>query len=230
MSIENEKHGRKSLIQNKMFEIHLKILTLGDSTVGKSSFINKFVRNTFEIDCTSNIGTDIQTRLIKMDGKTINVSFYDTAGQEKYRSISLSLMRHADGILLMYDITKQSSFDNISQWMESIYENKGNNFPLILIGNKCDLEKKRIITIEQGEKLGEKYGIEFMETSNKDGTNIDEASKALIKKILEVKKKEIKEITSTFVIMSDKDKEKIGEESNQFYKNQKQKNKSFSFC
>ena len=223
MSIENEKHGRKSLIKNKSFEIHLNILTLGDSDVGKTSFIKKFVRNTFDIDCPSTIGNDTYSRVVKLDGEIINVSFYDTAGQEKYKSISLSLIRHADGILLIYDITKKSSYNNISQWMDSIYENKGENFPLILIGNKCDLEKKRVITIEQGEKLGEHYGITFMETSNKDGTNIDEASKALIKKILEVKKKEIKEITNTFVIMSDKDKEKISKESNQFYENQKQK-------
>ena len=223
MSIENEKHGRKSLIKNKSFEIHLNILTLGDSDVGKTSFIKKFVRNTFDIDCSSTIGNDTYSRVVKLDGEIINVSFYDTAGQEKYKSISLSLIRHADGILLIYDITKKSSYNNISQWMDSIYENKGENFPLILIGNKCDLEKKRVITIEQGEKLGEHYGITFMETSNKDGTNIDEASKALIKKILEIKKKEIKEITNTFVIMSDKDKEKISKESNQFYENQKQK-------
>ena len=227
MSDDKKFSKRKSIIKKKSNQsnhMYVKILTLGDSDVGKTSFINKFTGNTFDIDQISTIGNDIQTHLMDIDGQIIKVGFYDTAGQEKYKAISLNLIRNAEGIILMYDITKESSYNNISSWMDDIKENKGVNYPLILVGNKCDLEEERVISTEKGEDLADKYGLQFFETSNKDGTNINKAGKAIIKEILEMKKKQINEITNTFFIMTDKEKENIVEES-KTYKNPKNKKK-----
>ena len=125
--------------------------------------------------------------------KIRNIGFYDTAGEERYRSISLNLIKTADAIVLMYAINDEESFENIPGWVESVREVKGNDFPIILIGNKCDLEEERKKKKEKGEKIAEKYGFHFYETSNKDGTNVDEVVMDLVTKVVENKKKNKKE-------------------------------------
>ena len=121
--------------------------------------------------------------------------FYDTAGQEKYRAMSLNLIKTADAILLMYSITRDETFKSISNWINSIKEVKGNDFPIILIGNKCDLEENRIIKKDEGEKIAENNGFQFFEVSNKTGLNVDEAVNYLVSKVLEKKMiKKVKEV------------------------------------
>ena len=105
--------------------------------------------------------------------------FYDTAGEEKYKSIPKNHIKNVQGIILMYDITNKKSFDSIIDWISDVKEIKGENFPMILIGNKIDLNESREVTEEMGNELAEKNQIEFFETSNKDGTNIQEAASDL---------------------------------------------------
>ena len=121
--------------------------------------------------------------MINYNEKEYRIEFYDTAGQERYRAISLNSIKSADGIVLMYDITNQKSFDDISNWMKNIRQLQGNEFPMILVGNKCDLESKRIVTYEEGIELSKTYKIPFFEVSNKKGINIEESSLELIKQI-----------------------------------------------
>ena len=112
----------------------LTLFLLGNSAVGKTSFITQYVNNTFKEYYKPTIGIDCFSKIIKLEtGEELNLFFYDTAGQEKYKSISMNLIKNADGIFLMYDISEQHSFDEINGWIESIKEVKGDNFPIILI-------------------------------------------------------------------------------------------------
>ena len=178
MSEDNEKQEK------------IKIMTLGNSQVGKSNFILKFTENKFEEVYTQTTGIDFKIKLITIKEKQYILFFYDTLGQERYKSITLNLIKDANGILLMYDITNPESFDSIPNWIKSIKEHKGCSFPIILLGNKIDLESDRKISKEQGEKLAQENGIEFFEISNKNGTNIQEAGLAIANKILENIEKE----------------------------------------
>ena len=174
----------------------LTLFLLGNSEVGKSSFINKYVNDIFCQNYLTTIGIDFVIKTIKLPtGEDITLRFYDTAGQESYKAISYNLIKNADGIFLLYDITNRKSFDEINDWIENIKDNKGNDFPVILIGNKCDKNDKRNIDEKEGQKLAEKKSFLFMETSCKEGINIEESVNLLVIKIIEKKKLErLKEI------------------------------------
>ena len=188
----------------------IKVMALGNSKVGKSCFILRFTENRFEKVYTQTTGIDSKTKLITIKEKQYILFFYDTLGQERYKSIPLNIIKDADGILLMYDITDQESFDSIPNWIKNIKEHKGSSFPLILLGNKIDLESDRKISKEQGEKLAQENGLEFFEITNKDGTNVQEAGLAIANKILEKKQKEKLESqnTNTFDLRSKKGNKK----------------------
>ena len=184
---------------------YIKILTLGESSVGKTSFILRYTENTFSEIYLTTMGIDFKTKIIKLKNKkTYSVLFYDTAGQEKYRSISLNVIKNAQGVILMYDITNKKSFESITRWMESIREIKGNYFPIILLGNKCELEEKRVVSKNDAEQLAQKYGIELFEVSNKAGINIDEAGLCIINKVIEEKEK-ANNLIKDFEVLNDKD-------------------------
>ena len=169
----------------------LMIFLLGNSAVGKTSFINKYAKDTFDDNYLTTIGIDFVLKNIKLKtGEEITLRLYDTAGQETYRAISYNLVKSADGIILMYDITDRISYDEINEWIENIHKIKGDDFPIILIGNKSDLKEERNISKEEGKELADKYKFPFMETSCKDGTNIDESVNILVSKMFENKKLE----------------------------------------
>jgi small GTP-binding protein len=186
----------------------LTLFILGNSSVGKTSFIHKYVKNDFKDSYKNTIGIDYCSRNMKLPtGEEFEIFFYDTAGQEKYKSISFNLIKKADGILLLYDISERSSFDAINQWIESIKNVKGDNFPVILIGNKCDLEERDITQIE-GELFANEHGFSFEETSCKEGINIEESVQDLVLNILEKKKKENLKENFTFKLSKKKEKKK----------------------
>ena len=164
------------------------IMTLGYYAVGKSSFILRFTENKFENTYLTTVGIDSKFRLLNIQVIQYKVLFYDTAGQERFHSIAPNIIKKANGIIIMYDITNKQSFDSIPEILKAIENEKGENFPLILIGNKIDLENERIIKKEEGEELAEKYGMEFIEVSNKEGINIEKAGLSIINKILEKRK------------------------------------------
>ena len=205
----------------------LTIFTLGDSSVGKSSFLTKYVHNAFTENYLLTIGIDFITKDYTLPNeKEIKLFFYDTAGQEKYRSISFNLVKSADGILLMYDISERLTFDDINHWIESIKDIKGDNFPIILLGNKCDLEEEnRKVTKEEGEKLANDNGFPFLETSCKEGTNIKESVEILISKIIEKRQLEEKENKQ-----NEKENNKNEKEKNTFELQKTQKKKKKKKC
>ena len=156
-------------------EEKINILALGNSNVGKTSYILRYADNIYQTVYLATYGIDFKIKIL----------FYDTSGEEKFKSISLNTIKNVDGIALLYDITNQDSFEAISGWIKSIRESKGGNIPIVLLGNKCDLEDHREITKEEGKKLANEYNINLFEISNKEGINIEESCLELINKIIE---------------------------------------------
>jgi small GTP-binding protein len=173
--------------QNKMFEASL--ITLGDGQVGKTSLIYRYIDDTFTFDYLSTIGIDSKKKIIKLENnEQIKVKIFDTAGQERFRSITSNYIKKANGILLIYSVDNPKSFENIETWYQSISEDENKNkLPVVLIGNKSDLEEKRQISKETGIDLAEKFGIEnhFYETSCKTGENVEKAINDLVNQIYE---------------------------------------------
>ena len=168
-------------------EFVFKILLLGDSEVGKSCFLMRYSDNVFVENYITTIGLDYKLKSVKLDsGKTIKVQLWDTAGQDKYRTIAKNYFKGSHGILLLYDVTKQSSFQNIRDWIQDIREEVSQKAIIFLIGNKIDLVDKRKISKEKGIELAEEYKLPFFEASAKSGEKVDEVFKALYKKISEV--------------------------------------------
>ena len=180
----SDKNQTQNQTKNKIYEA--KVITLGDSGVGKTNFIFRFIDDKFSLNYFSTYGIDAKFKNVKLDnGCEIKFKIFDTAGQERFKSISTNYIKKANGILLMYDISDKASFDNIGNWMETIKENSGNKMSILLIATKCDLKDERVISKEDGEKLANQYGIHFYETSSKDNINIQNAFYDIAEQIIE---------------------------------------------
>ncbi|KAK2424915.1 ras-related protein RABE1c [Trifolium repens] len=168
-------YHRKSATED--YDYLMKILLIGDSGVGKSSLLLRFSGGSFTTSFISTIGIDFKVRTIELDGKQIKLQIWDTAGQEKFRTITTAYYRGASGILLVYDVTDESSFNNIRNWIRSIEQNSSDNIVnKILVGNKADIdESKRVVPFTKGQALANEYGIKFFETSAKTNRNVEEA-------------------------------------------------------
>ncbi|KAM8986307.1 ras-related protein Rab-13 [Guaruba guarouba] len=168
----------------KAYDHLFKLLLIGDSGVGKSCLIIRLAEGSFSGTYISTIGIDFKIRMVDIDGKRIKLQVWDTAGQERFKTITTAYFRGAVGIILVYDITDEKSFENIQNWMKSIKENASAGVERLLIGNKCDLEEKRRVRRDAGEKLAKEHGIRFFETSAKASVNVEEAFSALARDIL----------------------------------------------
>jgi small GTP-binding protein len=168
----------------------INIITLGNSSVGKTSFIQRYVDDIFE-DTLATIGFNAKFKTkILSNGEKLKVYFYDTSGQEKYNSLSYNYIKNSHGIILMYDISKKESFTKIKDWLKNILEHKDKDFPILLLGNKCDLEEEREVTKEEGNQLANELNLHFYETSNKNNINIEKAITELIEMIYKKLEKE----------------------------------------
>ena len=173
---------KKSSKNNNKNRITLKILTLGDSAVGKSAILIRYTQNKFHSNYLTTVGIDYQSKIIHYQNREIEMQIWDSAGQEKYRAISKQYYKKANGIILLYDVTSRESFQNIKQWIKD----KNNNITmkpfLILVGNKIDLERK--VTQQEGEELAQKYNVLYFETSAATGKGIEETFQALVENIM----------------------------------------------
>lgn len=168
--------------------ITFKILTIGESGVGKTCILRRFVENKFLKNHLATIGIDFKTKNIALGDKTVKLKIWDTAGQERFRNITNQYYKGADGIILVFDVTNKDSFDKIGDWMSQIQGNTSENeISIVLLGNKIDMEP-RVITPEMGSILASKLGIKYFETSAFSGTNINESITFLSKDILGKKK------------------------------------------
>ena len=177
---------------NKNEEIYIKILILGDSTVGKTTLLLKYVDCYFPKAYIATIGVEYKVKKININGLDLNLQIWDSAGQERFLGITKNFMKGADGIIYMYDITNKESFDNLKNWiMQS--EESIEDFKKIIIGNKIDLEKERQVTKELLEQFCQGRDIQGFEISAKNDVNNIEISKCfetLVQLIIEGKSKE----------------------------------------
>jgi len=172
---------------SKAFDYLFKLLLIGDSGVGKTCVLFRFSDDAFNASFISTIGIDFKIRTIELDDKKIKLQIWDTAGQERFRTITTAYYRGAMGILLVYDITSMKSFENIKIWIKNIEQHASEDVEKMILGNKCDMDDKRVVSKEQGEQLAKEYGVRFMETSAKADINVEEAfmtiARAIKKKI-----------------------------------------------
>jgi len=152
-----------------------KYIIIGDTAAGKSCLLLQFTDRRFQPVHDLTIGVEFGARMVTIDGKSIKLQIWDTAGQESFRSITRSYYRGAAGALLVYDVTRRETFNHLSTWLEDARQHSNNNMTITLIGNKCDLEHKRQVTVEEGEQFAKEHGLAFLETSAKTAYNVDES-------------------------------------------------------
>jgi len=186
------------------FDFLFKIVLVGDSGVGKSNLLSRFTRNTFTVDEKSTIGVEFATRIIPMnDHKKIKAQIWDTAGQERYRAITNAYYRGALGAILVFDVTRKTSFDNIPRWLRELRDHANKDIVLILVGNKSDLvtpttstttsttsttsnttptntneediDAQRQVNEQMAQQMAKEYDIPYIETSAKSGINVEDA-------------------------------------------------------
>ena len=169
------------------YEFQIKIVIIGDSGVGKTNFIFRFAENSFSDMHVSTVGLDYKSKIIILPSskKRVRIQIWDTAGQERYMAINKNTLQKVQGIIIMYDLTNRKSFENLERWFNIVSQ----NFPgktVFLVGNKLDLsDDKRIVTVEEGQKLAEENNMKFYEGSGQNGENVEEIFIQMAEKVYE---------------------------------------------
>eukprot|EP00053_Salpingoeca_punica_P023482 m.10288 g.10288 ORF g.10288 m.10288 type:complete len:216 (-) comp5173_c0_seq1:513-1160(-) len=157
------------------YDFLFKVVLIGDSGVGKSNLLSRFTRNEFNLESRSTIGVEFATRSIQVDSKTIKAQIWDTAGQERYRAITSAYYRGAVGALLVYDIAKHMTYENVERWLKELRDHADSNIVIMLVGNKADLRHLRAVTTDEAKQFAVKNNLSFIETSALDATNVEQA-------------------------------------------------------
>ncbi|KAJ3342167.1 hypothetical protein HDU83_006202 [Entophlyctis luteolus] len=162
------------------------VVLIGDSGVGKSNLLSRFTRNEFNLDSKSTIGVEFATRTIQVDTKTIKAQIWDTAGQERYRAITSAYYRGAVGALLVYDIAKVSSYENVTRWLKELRDHADSNIQIMLVGNKSDLKHLRAVSTDEAKAFAAENNLSFIETSALDANNVEPAFQKILTDIYRV--------------------------------------------
>ncbi|KAL5253991.1 hypothetical protein ACHWQZ_G013677 [Mnemiopsis leidyi] len=172
------RHGKES------FDHICKVMLIGDSSVGKTCLLVRFKDGAF-LACSyiSTVGIDFRSKIVNLDGTKVKLQIFDTAGQERFRSLTHSYYRDAHALLLVYDVTCNESFLNVREWLTVVEEHASPDVIVMILGNKADMNGERVVKTEQGERLAKEYGVAFLETSAKTGLNVDLAFMAIAKDI-----------------------------------------------
>ena len=165
------------------YEMMIKVILIGDSGVGKTNIMSKFLKNQFLEDSKATVGVEFGSKLFIQQGHKIKAQIWDTAGQEKYKAITSAYYKGSKGALVIYDITQKETFANIEKWVNDLKCKGYPKITVIIIGNKNDLEEKRQISKEQGEEKAKSFGCAFLETSAFSGDNIEKAFEMMVKEI-----------------------------------------------
>ncbi|XP_039255249.1 ras-related protein Rab-11B-like isoform X1 [Styela clava] len=180
------------------YDYLFKVVLIGDSGVGKSNLLSRFTRNEFNLESKSTIGVEFATRSIQVDGKTIKAQIWDTAGQERYRAITSAYYRGAVGALLVYDIAKHLTYENVDRWLKELRDHADNNIVIMLVGNKSDLRHLRAVPSDEAKAFSETHGLSFIETSALDSTNVETAFHNILTEIYRiVSQKQIRDSQNT---------------------------------
>ena len=172
-----------------------KVVLIGDSGVGKTNILSRYVRDEFSIETKSTVGVEFGSKIVKVSNQTIKVQIWDTAGQERYKAITTAYYKGAKGAFVVYDISKKDSFTNVDKWIGELKTHGDAEVCVLLVGNKCDLEEQRQVTTEEAAKKSEVYDIAFCETSAMQAVNIEKVFSIMIEEIAKkvIKKEEGKQ-------------------------------------
>ena len=165
------------------YDFLMKLILVGDSGVGKTNILSKYLKNDFDPDSKATVGVEFGTKNIEIDNKRIKVQILDTAGQERYKSITSTYYKGAKGAFIVYDITRKSTFDNIDKWIGDLKNNGDENMIVYLVGNKSDLNDMREVRKDEAMTKSEKFNIAFSETSALYGDNIHKIFQDLMEKV-----------------------------------------------
>lgn len=171
-------------MSDEEYQILVKVILIGDSGVGKSNILSRYILDEFNIDTKATVGVEFGSKLIEKDPNTkIKVQIWDTAGQERYKSITNAYYKGAKGAFVVYDITRKDTFTNVDKWFSELKSNCDQNVFVILIGNKSDMEEQRQVSSEEGKAKSEFLKTAFMETSAMRAVNVDEAFNMMVDEI-----------------------------------------------
>ena len=165
------------------YEMMAKVILIGDSSVGKTNIMSKYLKNQFNENSKATVGVEFGSKLFKLNGHNIKAQIWDTAGQEKYKAITGAYYKGSKGAFVVYDITRKETFESVDKWINDLKSSGDPKLIIIIIGNKCDLEEKREILKEQGEEKAKSFGCAFLETSALSGDNIDKGFEMMISEI-----------------------------------------------
>jgi len=175
--------GTSAPVSDEEYDYLFKVVLIGDSGVGKSNLLSRFTRNEFNLESKSTIGVEFATKSIQSDGKTIKAQIWDTAGQERYRAITSAYYRGAVGALLVYDISKRISYDNVSRWLKELRDHADQNIVIMLVGNKKDLRHMRQVQTDEAKEFCKQHKLFFIETSALADSNVTTAFETILKEI-----------------------------------------------
>eukprot|EP00767_Chilomastix_cuspidata_P003222 gnl/Chilomastix_cuspidata/334.p1 GENE.gnl/Chilomastix_cuspidata/334~~gnl/Chilomastix_cuspidata/334.p1 ORF type:complete len:214 (+),score=88.10 gnl/Chilomastix_cuspidata/334:46-642(+) len=164
-----------------------KIVLIGDTGVGKTCLLLRFAEDTYIESYISTIGVDFKIKTVEVGSKTVKIEIWDTAGQDRFKAICRTYYNGADGIIIVYDITDLESFNNVRTWLKEIEQHGSEDTVRLLVGNKADLEERRVVERTVAETFAKSLGIHFMETSARDATNVEAAFMKLTEMIMDAK-------------------------------------------
>ena len=167
------------------YELLYKIIIIGDTCVGKSNILSRYLKDEFKDDAKATVGVELGTKFLKIKDIGAKLQIWDTAGQERYRSITSSYYKGSHGCFIVYDITNEATFQNVDKWFEQAQKEASKDVSIILVGNKSDLENERKVTKEKGEEKAKNFNCPFFETSALSKINIDDIFNEMVNNIFE---------------------------------------------
>ncbi|XP_064415873.1 ras-related protein Rab-3B [Latimeria chalumnae] len=183
-SATDSRFGHKDA-SDQNFDYMFKLLIIGNSSVGKTSFLFRYADDTYTSAFVSTVGIDFKVKTVYRHDKRVKLQIWDTAGQERYRTITTAYYRGAMGFILMYDITNEESFSAVQDWATQIKTYSWDNAQVVLVGNKCDVEDERVVPAEKGKHLADQLGFEYFEASAKENINVKQVFERLVDIICE---------------------------------------------
>ena len=192
------------------FDRKVQLLVIGDAAVGKTSILSRFAQDKFSPQYLATLGIDFFTKDVMIDKEIIHIKIWDTAGEERYRSLTKGFFKNGEGIIIVYDVTNRNSFESLKFWIDSIENNnnlENKKMPAVILGNKIDISDRQV-NENEAEEFAKSRNYKYFEVSAKSGNGVDESIKYLIKKVIEVADDDKKLHKSIKITNDDKDKPK----------------------
>jgi Ras-related protein Rab-11A len=181
--LSEEKKEKMAYYDDQSEDYLFKVVLIGDSAVGKSNLLSRYARNEFNNNSKATIGVEFQTQSMEIEGKEVKAQIWDTAGQERFRAVTSAYYRGAVGALIVYDISRRGTFENVGRWLEELKVHSDSSVVVMLVGNKSDLAHVREVTVEEGTALAEQHSMSFIETSALESVNVINAFQTVLREI-----------------------------------------------